>query len=200
MPTIAVATQYAAFVQDQIELSPHWQALIGVRWMDGRERQAIAGAHFEAEDNLWSPRFGLIFKPAGNASIYASYSRTFVPRAGEQLASLTATNSALDPEKNGKTSSWARSGTSCASLSLTSAIYQLQRTNVAITNPLNATQLILVDGQEVRGVEIGIGDITEYWHVSGGYAFQDSGVSYQPISHRSRGRRLAQTPEHSFSL
>src|SRR3546814_16811557 len=45
-----------------------------------------------------SPRAGLIYKPAEPVSIYASYSRSFLPRAGEQLASLSLTNQALDPE------------------------------------------------------------------------------------------------------
>lgn len=196
------ATQYAAFVQDQIELSPHWQALIGVRYdrFESELTNNRTGARFEAEDNLWSPRLGLIFKPVENASIYASYSQTFVPRAGEQLASLSATNAALDPEE------WENIELGVKwdilpSLSLNAAIYQLQRTNVAITDPLNSTQLILVDGQEVRGVEIGIsGDITDRWHVSGGYAFQDSEILTNQSATVRAGAQLAQTPEHSFSL
>ena len=97
----STATQYAAFIQDQIELSPHWQALVGVRYdrFESELTNHRTGAQFSAEDNLYSPRFGLIFKPIESASIYASYSQTFVPRAGEQLASLTAANSALDPEE-----------------------------------------------------------------------------------------------------
>lgn len=196
------ATQYAAFLQDQIELSPHWQAIVGVRY--DRFESALTnnrtGAQFAAEDDLWSPRFGLVFKPVENASIYASYSQTFVPRAGEQLASLSAANSALDPEQWENVELGAKWDV-LPSLSLTGAVYQLQRTNVAITDPLNATQLILVDGQEVRGVEIGIsGDVTDRWHVAGGYAFQDSEIMTNQSATVRAGARLAQTPEHMFSL
>lgn len=196
------ATQYAAFVQDQIELSPHWQAVVGVRYdhFEAELTNNRTGAQFSAEDNLWSPRFGLVFKPVENASIYASYSQTFVPRAGEQLASLSATNAALDPEQWENIELGAKWDI-LPSLSLTGAIYQLQRTNVAVTDPLNSTQLILVDGQEVRGVEIGIsGDITDRWHVAGGYAFQDSEIMTNQSATVRAGAQLAQTPEHSFSL
>lgn len=196
------ATQYAAFVQDQIELSPHWQALVGVRYdrFESELTNNRTGAQFSAEDNLYSPRFGLIFKPAENASIYASYSQTFVPRAGEQLASLTAANSALDPEEWENIELGVKWDIS-PSLSLTGAIYQLQRTNVAVTDPLNSTQLILVDGQEVRGVEIGLsGDLSDHWHVVGGYAYQDSEILSNQSATIRQGATLAQTPEQSFSL
>lgn len=196
------ATQYAAFVQDQIEFSPHWQAVIGVRYdrFESELTNNRTGAQFDAEDNLWSPRFGLIFKPAENASIYASYSQTFVPRAGEQLASLSATNSALDPEE-WENIEFGVKWDILPALSLNAAIYQLQRTNVAITDPLNPTQLILVDGQEVQGFELGIsGDITDRWHIVGGYAFQDSEILSNQSATIRAGATLAQTPEHSFSL
>lgn len=196
------ATQYAAFLQDQIELSPHWQAVIGVRYdrFESELSNNRTGARFSAEDNLWSPRVGLIFKPVENASIYASYSQTFVPRAGEQLASLSATNAALDPEEWENLELGAKWDIT-PSLSLTGAVYQLQRTNVAVTDPLNATQLILVDGQEVQGYEIGLsGEITDNWHVVGGYAYQDSEILTNQSATIRAGARLAQTPEQSFSL
>ncbi len=196
------ATQYAAFLQDQIELSPHWQALIGVRYdrFESELTNNRTGAQFSAEDNLWSPRVGLIFKPVESASIYASYSRTFVPRAGEQLASLNATNAALDPEEWENLELGAKWDITPA-LSLTGAIYQLQRTNVAITDPLNSAQLILVDGQDVQGYEIGLsGDITNNWHVVGGYAYQDSEILTNQSATIRAGARLAQTPEQSFSI
>ncbi|ANP48040.1 TonB-dependent receptor [Candidatus Viadribacter manganicus] len=196
------ATQYAAFVQDQVELSPHWQAVIGVRYdrFEAELTNERTGAQFSAEDSLWSPRVGLIFKPVENASIYASYSQTFVPRAGEQLASLSAANSPLDPEEWENIELGAKWDI-LPSLSLTGAIYQLQRTNVAVTDPLNATQLILVDGQQVQGYEIGLsGDITDNWHVVGGYAYQDSEILTNQSAIVRAGARLAQTPEQTFSL
>lgn len=196
------ATQYAAYVQDQIVFSPHWQAVVGVRFdrFESRLHNNRTDAEFEAEDNLWSPRVGLIFKPIEEASIYASYSQTFVPRAGEQLASLSALNSSLDPEEWENIevgAKWdVRSG-----LSLAAAIYQLDRTNVAITDPLDPPNLILVEGQRVTGAELSVtGDITDAWSVVGGYAYQDSEILSNQSATVRAGARLSQTPEQSFSL
>jgi catecholate siderophore receptor len=197
-----VATQYAGYAQDQIEFSSHWQAVVGVRFdrFESELRNNRTGAVFTAEDNLWSPRLGLIFKPIEQASIYASYSQTFVPRAGEQLASLNAANSALDPEQWENIELGAKWDITPA-FSLTGAVYQLQRTNVAVTDPLFPTQLILVDGQQVAGAELSIsGNPTDQWSIVGGYAYQDSEILTNQSASVRAGARLAQTPEHSFSL
>jgi catecholate siderophore receptor len=53
----------------------------------------------------------------------------------------------------------------------------------------------------VRGFELGVsGAITEHWQVVGGYAYQDSEVLSNQSATIREGARLAQTPEHSFSL
>ena len=92
----------------------------------------------------------MIVKPAEPVSIYASYSLTYQPRAGEQLSSLSLTNQSLDPEKftNYEVGAkWdARPG-----VSLTGAVYRLNRNNVVVPDPTDASRSILVDGQRTKG-------------------------------------------------
>ena len=75
---------------------------LGLRYdhfdMDFTDRRG-AGVNIETSDDLLSPRGGLIYKPVENLSLYASYSMTYVPRSGAQLASLNLTNEAFDPEE-----------------------------------------------------------------------------------------------------
>ena len=108
--------------------------------------------------------------------MYASHTLTYVPRAGEQLASLTATNRALEPEEftnNELGLKWDLSDR----LAATVAIYELERTNVAITDPTNPTLSILVDGQRVNGTELGLsGRISDRWQMMAGYAYQNSEI------------------------
>ncbi len=96
------ATIAAAYVQDQVRLSPQWLAILGLRFdsfdMDFTDRRG-AGTEIETSDDLLSPRAGLIYKPVENLSLYASYSMAYVPRSGAQLASLTPSNAAFDPEE-----------------------------------------------------------------------------------------------------
>ncbi|QNN76871.1 TonB-dependent siderophore receptor [Pseudoxanthomonas mexicana] len=195
----SVAKTAAVYVQDQIEFSPHWQALLGVRFdrFEADLYNRRNNATLSSSDDLVSPRAGLIYKPTEATSIYASYAISYVPRAGEQLASLSISNRALDPEKFTNKEVGFKWDIHDA-LSFTAALYQLDRTNVAITDPLDATRLVLVDGQRVKGLELGLaGNLTEQWQVMAGYAYQDSQVQTPGAQN---GNQLGQVPENSFSL
>ena len=195
----SVAKTAALYVQDQIEFSPHWQALLGVRFdrFEADLYNRRTATSLSSSDDLVSPRAGLIYKPTEATSIYASYAISYVPRAGEQLASLSISNRALDPEKFTNKEVGFKWDIHDA-LSFTAALYQLDRTNVAITDPLDATRLVLVDGQRVKGLELGLaGNLTEQWQVMAGYAYQDSQVQTPGAQN---GNQLGQVPENSFSL
>ena len=197
-----VAKVAAVYLQDQVEFSPQWQAILGLRYDDFRVdlRNNRTGATVSSEDGLLSPRAGLVYKPLDRVSLYASYSMAYQPRAGEQLASLTASNASLDPEtfRNREIGAkWDIRPDLQASL----AVYRLDRGNVAVTDPADATRMILVDGQSTEGVELGIaGRITESWQVMGGYAYQDGEITTTQSATAVAGNRLAQLPRHSASL
>jgi catecholate siderophore receptor len=197
----SVARTAAIYMQDQLELSEHWQAIVGLRFdrfdVDFTNKRLAPGnpAHnISATDNLWSPRAGLVYKPIEPVSIYASYSVAYQPRSGDQLASLSPTNQAFDPEKFINYEIGAKWDV-LDRLALTAAVYQLDRTNVIV--PLDATTSTLVDGQRAKGVEVGLaGSLTDRWHVMGAYAWQDGEI----LAGADRGKRLAQLPENTFSL
>ena len=193
-----VARVGAVYVQDQIRFGDHWQAILGAR-LDRFEVDFAprTGRALKSEDDLFSPRVGLVYKPVEPVSIYASYSLSHVPRAGEQLSSLSLTNENLDPEtfKNQEVGiKWDVLPT----LSATAAVYRLDRTNVAV--PVTPTVSQLVKGQRSEGMELEIsGDITSAWSIAGGYAYQDARIT-RAIPGTVAGTRLAQVPRHSASL
>ena len=195
----SVARNAGVYVQDQITLTPHWQIIAGLRYdyFDAELRNKRNGQDLASTDNLLSPRAGVVYKPQDDMSLYASYSLSYVPRAGEQLASLTLANRALDPEEFTNLEvgfKWDLN----PRLSFNSALYQLDRTNVAITDPNDPTRSLLVDGQRVRGVELGLqGHITDAWQIMAGYAYQHSEVQ-QPGA--QQGNALGLVPRHAFSL
>lgn len=195
----------AFYLQDQITLSPQWQVILGARHDKFKVdfTNLLSGDEIKTTDNKVSPRAGVIFKPVENLSLYASYSQTFVPRAGDQLDGLTVTNASFRPEKFINHEIGAKIDITPA-LSLTAAIYKLQRENMSITDPNNSTSTILVDGQETKGIEFGIsGKVTDKWSMFGGVAFQDSEITEQQGSGTSailKGAETAQTPRRTFSL
>jgi catecholate siderophore receptor len=197
----SVANVAALYVQDQVEFSPHWQAIVGLRYdrfdvdfTDNRPSTLPANRNISSTDGLWSPRAGLVYKPVEPVSIYASYSVAYQPRSGEQLASLSPTNKAFDPEEFTNYELGAKWDVR-PNLALTAAVYRLDRSNVIV--PLDAQTSVLVDGQRAEGVEVGLaGSISENWHVMGAYAWQDGEV----LAGADRGKRLAQLPKNTFSL
>lgn len=196
----SVATTTALYLQDQIELTDQWEALVGVRYdnfkVDVDDYKGGGHVKLSSADDLFSPRAGLIYKPLDNLSFYTSYSIAYVPRAGEQLASLSANNRALDPEEFTNREIGVKWDVN-ERLAATAAIYRLDRTNVATADPSDLTRSILVDGQRVKGVELGLtGQLTDAWQVTGGYAYQDSEVQTPDFE----GNEIAQVPRDSFSL
>ena len=130
-------------------------------------------------------------------SVYATWSVSHVPRAGEQLASLTPGNRALEPEKFTNREiglKWDVTG----ALEFSAAAFRLDRTNVAIVDSADPSRMLLVDGQRVDGLELGLtGDVTDRWQVMAGYAWQDGEVRTPGAQD---GNALGQVPEHAFSL
>lgn len=196
----SVATNAALYLQDQIELTDQWELLLGVRYdnfkVDVDDYKGGGHAKVSSSDDLFSPRAGLIYKPLDNLSFYTSYSIAYVPRAGEQLASLSASNRALDPEEFSNREIGVKWDVN-ERLAATAALYNLERSNVATTDPSNPSRSILVDGQRVRGVELSLsGHLTEAWQVSGGYAYQNSKLQTPDFE----GNEIALVPRDSFSL
>jgi catecholate siderophore receptor len=197
-----VATVAAGYVQDQIEITKHWQAIMGVRYdrfevdfLNNRNGQTVS-----TTDDLLSPRGGLIYKPFDNFSLYTNYSIAYVPRAGEQLASLSLTNASLKPEEFRNYEVGAKWDI-VPDLSATLAFYQLDRLNALATDPNNPAVSFLVDGQRTRGIELGLsGNITDAWKVFGGYAYQNGEITKSISSSALAGATMAQVPEHTFSL
>lgn len=198
-----LTTIAAGYLQDQIELSKHWQAIMGVRYdrFEVDFTNNNNGQQFATNDNLVSPRGGLIYKPFGDDfSLYANYSVAYVPRAGDQLASLTLTNAALKPEEYRNYEVGAKWDIQ-PDFSATLAFYQLDRLNALATDPNNSAISFLVDGQRTRGIELGLsGNITEAWKVIGGYAYQNGEITKSISASALAGATLAQVPEHTFSL
>jgi catecholate siderophore receptor len=196
------STVASVYLQDQITFSKQWQAIVGVRYdhfkvdfLNQRNNTTIVQT-----DTPLSPRAGLIYKPFEALSLYASYSRAFVPRAGEQLSSLTPSSQAFDPEQFKNLEVGAKWDIR-PNLAASAALYQLDRSNVIITDPNDARKSVLVDGQRSKGLELGLsGNPSRDWSMMGAYAYQDAKITQTQSNAILAGSRVAQVPKHTFSL
>jgi catecholate siderophore receptor len=197
----SVAKVASGYLQDQLEFSPQWQAVLGVRYdrfsVDHTNR--LTGGILDITDTPVSPRAGLIYKPMQAMSIYTSYSRAYAPRSGDQLTSLSVTNKTFDPEQFSNYEAGLKWDVA-PGLAASAAFYKLDRSNVIVPGPVAGTS-VLVDGQTSKGVELGLsGQLTRAWNIAGGYAYQDAELTADQSATVKAGAKVAQVPRHTFSL
>ncbi|HEY8228238.1 MAG TPA: TonB-dependent siderophore receptor [Pyrinomonadaceae bacterium] len=191
----------ATYLQDQIEISRHVQVIAGVRYdyFDLKYHNNRNGDDLRRIDNLVSPRLGVVLKPVTEVSLYGNYSVSYLPSAGDQFASLTSITQQLKPEKF-TNFEFGIKWDLRRFLSLTSAVYRLNRTNTRSTDPNNPANIIQTGSQRSNGVEVGVnGSITRDWSMAGGYAYQDAFITSATTA-AVAGRQVAQVPHHTLSL
>ncbi len=191
----------ATYAQDQVELSRYVQLIGGVRFdhFDLQYHNNRANNDLRRIDNLVSPRAGIVFKPITPMSVYASYSVSYLPSSGDQFSSLTDITAQVKPEKFTNYEAGIKWDLRRA-LSLTTAVYRLDRTNTRSVDPNDPTRIVQTGSQRSNGFEVGLqGSITNKWQIAGGYAYQDSFVT-RATTAAAAGAQVAQSPHHMFSM
>lgn len=193
----------AVYVQDQLRLSSSLELVAGLRL----DRLKIAvddlrpagGGQFARRDVLWSPRLGLIVNPARNLSLYASYSRSYLPQSGDQFSNLTDVTEELKPERFDNYEIGAK-WEMLSGLLATAAIYRLDRTNTRATDPSDPSRIVLTGRQRSKGIELGLErSVTRRWLISAGYSLQDAEITSRTTA-APAGRKVPLVPRHSASL
>lgn len=195
---------FAVTLQDQIKFNDKWSAVVGFRYdnIDIDYDDIKNGESINIDDDLFSPRVGLIYSPAENLSLYANYSITRVPRTGDQLVSLRGNidQGTFDPEKFVNKEIGAKLDIT-PRLALNMAAYILDRENVVAADPDDAANTILVDGQETKGLEISLaGQVTSKWDILAAATFQKGQLTKDIDATTLDGAQLANTPDRTFSL
>jgi catecholate siderophore receptor len=197
------ASVAALYVQDQIRPADWLEIVAGLRFdsfdLHVDDLRPNDPGEFSRRDKLWSPRLGLILKPADDLSFYASYSRSYLPQSGDQFSSLDANRASLEPERFDNYEIGAK-WEILDGLLATAAIYRLDRSNTRASDPNDPTRTVLTGKQRSRGLELGLErSVTSRWLISAGYALQDAEIT-ETTSAAPAGRKVPLVPRHSFSL
>jgi catecholate siderophore receptor len=191
----------ALYAQDQIALTSHWQAVLGLRvdefsvqFHNNRNDQDL-----RRYDRLVSPRAGLIFKPVAPASLYASYGVSHLPSAGDQFSSLTATTESLEPERFRNYEVGAKWDVR-ESLALTGALFQLDRSNSSAPDPANPSRTVQTGAQRTTGWELGAtGEVLPEWQIAAGFSSQTARIQSRTTA-AVAGATVPLVPRSTVSL
>ncbi|HEU0122215.1 MAG TPA: TonB-dependent siderophore receptor [Bryobacteraceae bacterium] len=196
-----VNTIAATYIQDQVHVTRFIQLVGGVRYdhFDMKFHNNRNNDNRRRIDNMISPRAGIVIKPITPLSLYVNYSVAYLPSSGDQFGSLDATTETLKPEKFTNYEAGLKWDVR-RYLSVTTAVYRLNRTNTRSVDPNNPAVILQTGSQRTNGYELGInGNLTSKWTVSGGYGYQDAFISSATSAARL-GAQIAMVPRHTFSL
>ena len=178
------------------------------------------GADQVSEEELFSYRGGVVFKPAPNASIYASYANSKTPSSATVRLGCT-TSCDVEPESAESFEIGGKLDLFDRGLQLTAAVFRNERTNfrVATGDPAAPTAQVLDGRSRVDGIALGAsGNITPAWSIFANYTYLDAKI-LQSVSNfclanpggtgcgnssgfldPQAGNIIVQTPKHSGSL
>ena len=187
------------YIQDQIDLADWLQVVAGLRYdvFDLESNNFVEKFNGARKDEKVNPRFGLIIKPQKNLSLYASYSESFLPSAGDQFTVLDKGNVISKPEQFRNLEAgvkWAPT----EKLLATAAIFRLDRTNTPSPTATGDGFTILTGASRVQGVEVSLaGSPTDRLHVNLGYTYLDGEIR-SATDEAKTGAALAQVPKHQI--
>ena len=189
----------SVYVQEQLQIGDYVELVGGLRWdrFDLDTVDLRTGVEGDRVDEEFSPRAGVIVKPTPDLSIYASYSESFLPQAGDQFVILSPSEAQYEPEQFTNYelgAKWAP----LDKVLLSAALFRLERTNTRFSDPLTGDTLLTGESR-TEGFEIGaVGEVTDFWQANLGYTYLD-GELLSDSSFGDAGQRLQQLPRHSVS-
>ncbi len=216
--------RFGVYFQDLISITDKLKVLAGVRWswqeaevttykevyankvQTVKPENAVPTVGAKKLDNAFSPKFGLIYQPRKDISIFGSYSTSFTPNTGTTADLKPIEPSIIDQYEAGIKTDFLE-----GMLSTNVTVYQIVNSNLAQTAEFKAdgslnsdTNIKVLSGEtKSKGIEV---DVTarpiEGLSIIAGYSYNDmrytktSGLNGSFIE----GDRLVRTPANTANL
>jgi catecholate siderophore receptor len=209
----------AAYFSDTLQLTEAFLINGGLRidrYRTQYDSVPLTGAqlHVKASDELITGKIGLVYKPASNASVYASYSITQQPPGGANFtltaagptAAAGGTANVNNPNVDPQTSKTYEAGAKWdalqdGKLSLTGAIYETKYADQILADTDGT--FYRAGDKTIKGIELSaLGQVTAKWNVTAGYSIMDTKTtSPNGVVVTADGNAvLAYTPKYAFNF
>jgi iron complex outermembrane recepter protein len=187
------------YLQDQIALAENVKVLLGGRFdivsqkLEDDLKDDGDESSFQ-QNEAFSPRFGVVYQPSQNISLYGSYSRSL-----QQVTGTNFDGELFQPERGTQYEVGVKTDWLDDKLSTTLAFYKLTRSNVQTDDLDNPGFQIQTGEQESKGIELDVaGEILPGWKLLAGYAYTDAKVTKDNLF--EVGNRISSVPKNAFSL
>ena len=167
------------YLQDQITLLPNLKLLAGGRYDFANNENdffenfggEIFSESVEADNEAFSPRVGLVYQPVEPISLYASFSRSFIPNTD-----TTSDGEIIEPERGTQYEIGVKG--EFGDFSTTLAAYNITKTNITRTDPDDPDFSIPVGEVTSRGIELDVaGEPLSGWNIIASLFFNDAFIS-----------------------
>ena len=192
---LATTDSLGIFLQDQIALADNVKLLVGGRFDTITQEldDELNDSESSESNDAFSPRVGIVYQPIQPISLYASYSRSFAPNTG-----IGFDGSLLEPTRGTQYEAGVRAELN-PSLAATLAAYEITKTNIATTDPIDPAFSIAVGEQRSQGIEFDIsGEISPGWNVIASYSYTNAQITESedyPV-----GNKVPNVPHNKASL
>ncbi|MDX2243005.1 MAG: TonB-dependent siderophore receptor [Leptolyngbyaceae cyanobacterium bins.302] len=187
------------YAQDLISFGEQFKVLLGGRFDISLQslQNDVLRRTFESDDTAFSPRVGLVYQPIKEVSLYAGWTRSFIPVSA---ASLSASGSTFEPSTGEQFEVGVKTELFNRKLTSTLAAYQIKRKNILVPDPANPVFNIQIGEQESKGIEFDLGgEVLPGLNLIATYAFTDSEFT-KDSRPAFRGTTPNNVPRHSASL
>ncbi|MBD5781786.1 TonB-dependent siderophore receptor [Pelagicoccus sp. NFK12] len=193
---------------DTLSIGEKWQANAGLRWesfdsdyLDSTN--GVATSELSQKEEMTSYRFGLVYKPLREGSLYFGAGNSFNPTAENFSLSDSETSSSnvnLDPEETKTLELGTKWDLFESRASFAAAVFQSEKHNARASLGGRGTEYTNLGKQSVEGFELGLsGKITDRLSVFGGYSQLDTEITDSPNLDEI-GTELSYSPSESFNL
>ena len=208
-------TNYGLFLQDLISFNDQIKMMVGARYdyyeaktTNKLESSSSYGQSKTVENETLSPNIGFVWQPVPAQSLYASYSKSFVPFGGnmgvnavsatEDLNTFNDEPQYLDQYEVGIKSDWLDS-----KLNTQFSVFHIQKHNIRAHEDPDDTSspYVIVGENESKGLEFSfIGQAFSKVYVRGGYGYTDTKITENKLKPELVDNDLRNVSKHTGNL
>jgi len=149
--TLEKDQDWGAYLHDQIDITDAFKIRFGGRYDDFTQSITDRLAHSVTHqaDTAFSPEAGAVYTFSPSVSVYTAYGKGFRPNTGSNFY-----GQAFQPEKTTSYEVGTKLQTPDGKLSGTVALYDMTKSNILTSDPVNVGYSLAVGEAESKGVEV----------------------------------------------